>query len=243
MEPTQPQLKNVTLKRDDRSVDMVLRDDSSTRLVLREIFTNHVYSVIPGLAPPRAVLDIGAHIGVASGFFRLVYPDAAIFCVEPDPDSYAILARNAERIGRCEAFNIGLLDRDMTAAFNAAKISVLSSLFPYDEGAIATDTIDVTVRDAGSFAAEISNRFSVPGFDIIKIDTEGAELPILRSLGPVVGRASVIHLEFHSHEDRRAIDDLLCATHCLCQGRIEKHNRGTLTYLASHLLPANRSSV
>ncbi|MBR0682447.1 FkbM family methyltransferase [Roseomonas eburnea] len=237
MQAGHARLKARWFKYDGRQLELLGREDTSTGHVIREIFKEKVYAPVRGLPPPRSVLDIGAHLGFASAYFRLMYPEATIFCAEPDPDSFAILSRNAERIGNCHAFNVGLFDKDTTAGFNAARISVLSSLFPFDGGRIATNAIEVRLRHAGAFAAELRERFGVPGFDLIKMDTEGAELPILAALGDLVAAAGVIHLEFHSHADRRTIDGLLCRTHRLFHGRIEQPNRGTLTYAATHLLP------
>lgn len=236
MQPAGTTLTTTCFKLGERELNLVGRDDSSSRLVMREIFQDRVYAPVAGIAPPRVVLDIGAHTGFSSGFFRLVYPDAAIMCVEPDPDSFAILSGNVERIGNCRAFNLGLFERDGVAHFNAAQISVLSSLFPVKYGGVPTQAAQVTLRHAGDFANELCAQFALPGFDLIKIDTEGAELPILAALGDRVGQAGVIHLEFHSHADRRAIDELLCRTHTLCHGRIERADLGTLTYVATRLL-------
>jgi FkbM family methyltransferase len=237
MEPDATPLKTLRFTLGERQLDLVGRDDSATGLVLREIFQDNVYAAVAGLPPPRVVLDIGAHLGFSSGYFRLAYPNAAILCVEPDPGSFAILSGNTERIGNCRAFNLGLFERDTTAHFNASRISVLSSLFESPHG-VAAQAVAVRLRHAGAFVDELCAQFSLPGIDVIKIDTEGAELPILRALGDRVAQANLIHLEFHSHADRRAIDDLLCRTHTLCHGRIERPNLGTVTYAATRLLTA-----
>lgn len=240
MQPAGTRLKTTHFKLGERGLDLVGRDDSSSALVIREIFQDRVYAPVPGIAPPRVVLDIGAHTGFSSGFFRLVYPDAAILCVEPDPDSFAILSGNTGRIGNCRAFNLGLYERDTVAHFNAARISVLSSIFPMKYDGVPAEAAAVTLRHAGAFADELAAQFNLPGFDLIKIDTEGAELPILAALGDRVAQAGVIHLEFHSHADRRAIDETLCRTHTLCHGRIERPDLGTLTYVATRLLAAGK---
>lgn len=238
MQPAAPPLIRRAFRLGERAVEIDLRDDSSSRLVVREIFKDGVYAPIPRIAPPRAVLDIGGHLGCASAYFRLAYPDAAIVCVEPDPASFAILSANAGRIGNCHAVNLGLHDHDGEAAFHSARISVLSSLLPMKYQGVAAETSQVRLRHAGAFADEACARLGLPGFDLIKIDTEGMELPILAALGDRVARAGVIHLEFHSHADRRAIDEALCHTHTLCHGRIERPDLGTLTYVATRLLAA-----
>jgi FkbM family methyltransferase len=238
MQAAGPALIRRVFQAGDREVTLEVRDDSSTQLVSREVFHDAVYAPVANIAPPRVVLDIGGHIGLTSAFFRLVYPHAAILAVEPDPGSFAILSGNAERIGNCRAFNVGLYDRDALAHFNAAQISVLSSLFPVPHDGVASAAAHVRLRHAGAFADELAVQFALPGFDLIKIDTEGAELAILGALGERVAQANVIHLEFHSAADRRAIDDLLCRTHVLWRGRIDGPDLGTLTYVAKRLTGA-----
>lgn len=223
-------LRSVHMRDGDREVQVLGRSDTSTGLVLKELFDRRVYAPVPGRTAPRAILDIGAYVGLTAGYFRLVYPDATLCCVEPDPASYAVLARNAETLGRCHAFNLGLFDRDGTATFHASEIPVLSSLFPSAGGRSKRDQVQVRLRHAGAFFDEMLSRCGLPGFDLIKMDTEGSELPILRALGERIAGIGVIQLEFHSHDDRRAIDDLLCQTHRLAHGRIDEPHRGTLTY-------------
>ena len=47
------------------------------------------------------ILDIGAHIGESVLFFRSIFPNADIFSVEPDPDSYIRLLKLFPNIDKC----------------------------------------------------------------------------------------------------------------------------------------------
>jgi hypothetical protein len=125
---------------------------------------------------------------------------------------------------------VGLFDGDCERPFYSAPNFVLSSL---SRNPFARATArSLRLRDAGRFASELG----VERFDLIKIDTEGAEVPILRSLGRVVRDAAIVHVEFHSREDRRAIDDLMNPSHCLFRGEIEAAHRGHFTYVANALI-------
>jgi FkbM family methyltransferase len=46
--------------------------------------------------PPRYILDLGAHIGLASLRFTAAFPNAVIHCYEPDPENFELLALNTE---------------------------------------------------------------------------------------------------------------------------------------------------
>ncbi|MSP30363.1 MAG: hypothetical protein EXR09_07945 [Acetobacteraceae bacterium] len=67
-------------------------------------------------------------------------------------------------------------------------------------------------------------------FDIIKIDTEGAEIPIMLRLRQRLVRTTTILLESYSDTDRRMIDALLRTTHFLWNAAASPH-RGALCYV------------
>jgi hypothetical protein len=77
----------------------------------------------------------------------------------------------------------------------------------------------------------------VDSIDILKLDTEGCEVPILRSLASRLPRTGIIYVEFHSERDRMEIDRLVLPTHALFQGRIMKPYRGELCYVIRAILP------
>jgi hypothetical protein len=71
---------------------------------------------------------------------------------------------------------------------------------------------------------------AIEAVDVLKIDTEGCEMPILKEMGEVLSSIKIIHLEFHSEDDRREIDRLLGDTHSLVVGKMW-FNVGTVTYV------------
>ena len=93
--------------------------------------------------------------------------------------------------------------------------------------------VEVQLRAAGAALAERG----VEAVDILKLDTEGCEVPILRSLAGLLPSLGVVFVEYHDEEDRREIDRLLGGTHVLCQGRVLAPHRGEFCYLARSRLP------
>jgi len=86
---------------------------------------------------------------------------------------------------------------------------------------------------ADAFAAETD--MTRP--DIIKIDTEGCELPILSALSECVRATKVLYLEYHSEEDRIAIDEMLRPTHILYSGNVQFPHRGEFVYVRNDAFP------
>ncbi len=220
-----------TVASGQRKIDLVIPNEETMRYVANEIFKDQCYRPVPGLPPPRTVLDIGANVGLATAYFRLIYPQAFIHCVEPDPIAWSFLVQNGPRIGNCRLHQVGLYQGDCERPFYSAMFSVMSSLARNPATPVTPSLLKL--HDAGRFVAELG----VERFDLIKIDTEGAEVPIIRSLAGFVSRAALVHIEFHSREDRRAIDDLMNPTHCLYHGVVEATHRGHFTYVLNALCP------
>ena len=71
-----------------------------TELLYREIFLERSY--LPpeiSLSGEDVVVDVGAHIGMASLFFLLEFPGVMVYALEPAPVPYAALTANLERFG------------------------------------------------------------------------------------------------------------------------------------------------
>jgi len=225
-----PAVLTFTVRSNERTIDLLIPDAEGIRYVANEIFKGQCYRPVPRVPKPLAVLDIGANIGLAAAYFRLIYPNALIHCVEPDPAALNFLLQNAPLIGNCRVHQVGLYHGDCERPFYSANNSVISSI---SKNPLAKATpVSIKLRDAGGFVAGLG----VERFDLIKIDTEGAEVPIIRSLAAVIRDAAVVHVEFHSRDDRRIIDDLMNPSHCLFRGMIEAAHRGHFTYVANSLL-------
>lgn len=201
------------------------------RKITEEILRGKTYRLLPKLSGVRCVVDIGANVGAATILFANAYPESRILAFEPAPDSFVLLQRNTEDIEGVEAYPIGLFNADRKATlYRGRKDTVTRSL------AIGWGTTEagdqVTLRDA----AECLRELSVDRIDILKVDTEGAELHILSSITDLLANISIIYLEFHSEDDRRAIDTMLAPSHMLCVARIDEPHRGDLTYVVKRIV-------
>ncbi|SJZ40437.1 methyltransferase, FkbM family [Enhydrobacter aerosaccus] len=139
------------------------------------------------------VVDIGAHVGMFSALMRSHYPAAIIHAFEPLSVNVALLERNFKGDASVVVRPYGLAKSEQEATIWLAPY--------YGQGAASTKR---TVDHSGDFEvvrfkpalAEISalgNRI-----DILKIDTEGHELSLLRALDPMLHRVDAIFLEVHS---------------------------------------------
>lgn len=167
----------------------------------------------------RTLVDVGANIGLISLAVLAAVPDGRVFAFEPGPEQYRLLAETVERNGlgsRLELSPLALSDAAGEAAF-----AVHSSRHAAGDGLVDTGragrTRTVTVQtDTLDAWWERKGR---PTVDVVKLDTEGSELLILRGAASlVVACRPTIFLEIHEEnlrrypygpeEVRRAIADL-----------------------------------
>lgn len=198
-------------------------DLDSSRFVL----SGRAYPLVPYLDPPQTVVDCGGNAGAAACFFAKAYPQARILSFEPGQRIFSYLARNTAQFPNVQVFPFGLADRNSAAKLWSGRDSTVTQSLFANSYTAEENAERVELRDAAPALRELG----VERIDILKLDTQGSELPILRSLAPFVADVSAIYVEYHSEDDRIAIDALLRPTHMVVSGRIEIPHIGELCYV------------
>jgi FkbM family methyltransferase len=138
-------------------------------LTVNEVFCRHDYGDGEGV---RTVVDVGANVGLAALFFLTRSPDVRVWCCEPDP---ANLDRLRETL-RPYLDRVTVVPKAVTAE-------------PVDSVRFAPQGRYGHIDDAGPLEVEAVSlaellrsveRHASP-IDLVKIDTEGTELELLRS--------------------------------------------------------------
>ncbi|MGB6744173.1 MAG: FkbM family methyltransferase [Terracidiphilus sp.] len=177
----------------------------------------HLYAFLPD----STAIDIGAHWGettevlLASGY--------SVIAFEPFPESFSEIERKSKAGENLRAFpwaigpEDGKMDLHVASSRSGDRkrdVSLFHTLVPHaaDEDLDFSDTIPVKVRSLGSLvlSGEIPNRVG-----LLKIDTEGFDLDVVRGIGEL--RASAVMVEFWDAEHefgksgRGRLDDLVTA--------------------------------
>jgi FkbM family methyltransferase len=216
---------------DGRSRPFYLFDAPLDRTSLAEIFGGKSYP-LPSIAREvSTIIDVGANVGAATVYFALYFQQARILAFEPSPDSYALLVLNTEGLPNVSTFNFGLSGENRRALLYLAPNSVTSSVQISPENTAESVPVELRV------ASEVLTEQNVAEIGILKLDTEGCEVPILRSLSGRIPQISQVFVEYHDEEDRLEIDRLLSPTHILWQGTVAIPHRGELCYVAKSQLP------
>ncbi len=187
------------------------------------------YPIFPLRQNIRHVMfDIGAHIGAAALYFKNHHPDLKIYCFEPSRNNYHFLRKNILPLNDdIQAFPYGLHDHDGNIKlYQGARHGMECSVIP--SACTSQDYEMIQLRQAISeIVSHCPERIA-----ILKIDTEGCEIPILRNIAPILDRVDYIYIEYHSEEDRLEIDSMLSPLFVLCGAHTTLPHRGGNVYLS-----------
>lgn len=206
-------------------IEFRCHNNDLSRGICTDILNGTTYPIMPIEEDVRVIADIGANVGAASLYFKGIYPTAIIHAFEPASESFSLLRNNADHVHGIHIYNYGLSDKnDSVKLYRGTNDSVTNSVFVGQETG-ASEIIQLCA------AAEVFNKLGLVTVDILKIDTEGCEVPILTSLADVLDSTKVIYIEYHCEEDRLTIDALLSKSHYLQYGRVNAVHRGELVYV------------
>src|SRR5439155_22184597 len=134
-----------------------------------------------------------------------------------------------------ECIKIALSDENSTGTLHhGADTWAQHSLFQSGMAGEYSET--VPVRRASEM---VRDELNIEHISILKIDAEGVEARILRDLFTSEGKRiaiDAIQLEYHSDEDRVAIDRTLSADYFLAFANSTKIHRGRLSYVRKSLI-------
>jgi predicted O-methyltransferase YrrM len=57
-------------------------------------YLRYLYALFEDEEPPKYILDAGANAGFSTLLFKLLWPDATVVSLEPDPSNFDMLKRN-----------------------------------------------------------------------------------------------------------------------------------------------------
>lgn len=154
-----------------------------------EVAMEYDLGSLPVQLQPR-VLDIGANVGIFAIACVQQWRGARVMSFEPHPDTFAMLKHNVDGLP-VEAHNQAVIGWQRDVVLHEGKHNRLCcSLFD-----IGDQDMSTAITVPTTLASEL------PPCDVLKIDTEGAELEILESYKHI-GNIKVLLAELHG-EDRK----------------------------------------
>jgi FkbM family methyltransferase len=156
--------------------------------------------------PLRHIVELGTNIGAGLSRLAVMYPQATLLGVEPDPENVALARRNLAGFGdRCEIVESAIWDSDAQLVVERGRREWALVVRPREPGDPA-DWPDIPARSVGSVLAGFA-----PGEDIdyLLVDIEGSELRVLEGTDTAwAQRVRSIRVEceteYHGDPDRCA---------------------------------------
>ncbi len=154
--------------------------------------------------PQPFIIDIGSHIGISVLYFKSIYPESKILAFEPNPYSFEILNENIHingledinTVNKAVSSKIGNTVLHINATNNGWESN--SSLMEGSwNGRENTKEIQIESTTLDSYLKNIMC------IDMLKIDTEGSELDILKSHRKILSKVENISVEYHPVRDRK----------------------------------------
>lgn len=146
----------------------------------KEIFRDEIYNLDLKTDNP-VIYDLGSHIGMSILYFKMKFPKSKIVAFEPNPNTFFILEENVEnnKLENVYLNNFALGNKDMERELyiDCSDLNAFStSSFTKDAWNGKQKTIPIIVE-----SKKLSNYIN-EDIDLLKIDTEGEELNILKDL-------------------------------------------------------------
>jgi len=143
---------------------------------------------------PNAILDIGAHTGQFHSWSKRVWPDVGVFMIEANPLHESVLDRLAMMNGDSYLITaLGDEEREVTFYTRSDKPQTEGNSY-YKEHNYWD--IPQLVQESKVTLQKLDNLFEHDAvFEIIKVDTQGSEIDILKGGKDLVSRAQAVILE------------------------------------------------
>lgn len=133
-----------------------------------------VEQLLKWASPGDVLVDVGANIGYVSGCFLKNVPGGKVICIEPQPGIVDLLHKNLSQFGnRSKVHQIALSDDDADGWLQINSINRGGSRIV---GKQDDESVKVKMVNAGKLFSTFDR------MDLLKIDVEGMEEVVLRSI-------------------------------------------------------------
>jgi FkbM family methyltransferase len=148
------------------------------------------------------VLDIGGHTGLYTvPFSKAVGEAGRVIVFEPESKGYEAIKKNLElnNVTNCYVENAAVSDEEKEITFYIRPDKDTHSMFENSTSPSPTGILEKIVIPALSIDNYLIDK-NVPKISLVKIDTEGGELKVLKGMKKTAAKVDYILVEIHAEE-------------------------------------------
>jgi FkbM family methyltransferase len=166
-------------------VSVLVRHGTADPVTLGEVFHERDYEPPVGAIRqrPTRIVDLGANVGYFGAFALAEWPDASVVAYEPDPENAEVHARAISLNGLSDRWELRRAAASTTPGSLRFHASGDALSHADEEGSLVVQGEDVLPL--------------IAGVDLLKMDIEGAEWPILEDPRFSASPPQVLVLEYH----------------------------------------------
>jgi FkbM family methyltransferase len=173
-----------------RGMSIHLRRNATDVKIFEQIFFTDDCVLPVADFHPATIIDGGAHIGCATVYFALRYPQARIVAVEAEEGNYRQLLRNVEGNPNIRAVHGAISDRHGWAVIENPEESSWGFHVSSGQEAAKGNVPRVTIPDLIGMSGAAT-------IDLLKLDIEGSEKEVFAADTGWLSSVSVINIELH----------------------------------------------
>ena len=167
-----------------------LRNNTSDIPTFHKVIYGEDYALNLNFSP-EVIIDCGANIGLASVFFKNLYPEATVIAVEPEPSNFEMLVKNTKGYQNIHCLNNGIWNRSVFLKIEDQGLGhwgyITRETEKQEDGTVSAISID-----------SIMTRYGLKYIDILKIDIEGSEKELFeKNFEKWLPYTKIIMIELH----------------------------------------------
>lgn len=171
-------------------------NEEEFELIYNDVFKKEEYPFITKKINPF-ILDCGSHIGLATLYFKSLYPQAKIICFEPNPVSFKLLEKNVKQnnLKYVNLINAAISSKEGEIDFYIEKD--LFNPWGWGDSAVINRWYSKKKNKTIKVKSVRLSTFIKNKIDLIKLDVEGLEGIILKEIKGKLSKIKQIMMEFH----------------------------------------------
>lgn len=171
-------------------------NDEEFERIYEDIFKRNEYPFKTTKETPF-IIDCGSHIGLSVLYFKKLYPNAKIVAFEPNPLTFKLLQKNIfqNKLRDVKLINVAVFDKNGNIDFYVDKNT--ENPWGWGDSAVINKWYSVDTAKTIKVKAITLSQFIKPKVDLLKLDIEGVEERVLRSIEDKLKNIKEIMIEFH----------------------------------------------